>query len=186
MAIRANGRVEGLWLPGSGGEQVKVAMYADDMTLFAIRERSVAMAMEVRRFEAASGLAINIQKSQVKYFSNWSSRKQQVCGMQVCEGPLRVLGVDFVEGDSSHLNWERKIAGARKRLGLWQQRPLTITGKVMVLKADILSSLIYLLCLSLASKAACGPDKGRVQVYLGGVRVRAEGPHVPGGGRGWA
>lgn len=52
--------------------------------------------------------------------------------------------MDFVRGDSGYINWERRIAVAKRKLGLWQLRPLSLSGKVMVLKADILSSLVYL------------------------------------------
>lgn len=60
-AIRANRRVEGLWLPGGGGRCLKTALYADDMTLFSTSERSVEAALGiVADFAKASGSAINL------------------------------------------------------------------------------------------------------------------------------
>lgn len=87
-AIRACGRVRGLWLPGSGGAEVKVAAYADDMTLFLSSERSADAAMEeVSNFAKASGSAVNRGKCRVKFFGTWVGRGVQFCGMEVCEGP---------------------------------------------------------------------------------------------------
>ena len=144
-AVRTDSRVKGLWLPGGGGEEVRMAVYADGLTLFLTSDRSIEAAMQVvGNFGKASGLAINIGKCKIKYFGTWVGKRHSVSGMEVCTGPLRVLGVDFVEGDSSFLNWDRRIVAVRQKLGLWQQRPLSLTGKTLVLKADVMSSLLFL------------------------------------------
>ena len=146
-ALRANPRVEGLWVPGGGGVPLKVALYADDTTLFLTADRSVAEALRVcGEFGRASGSALNIGKSQLKFFGRWAARGDSLGGLGACEGPLRVLGVDFIAGDSSALNWATRIAAVRRRMGLWQQRKLTISGKILVIKADVLPRLVYLGC----------------------------------------
>ena len=108
------------------------------LTLFMTSDRSIEAAMQVvGNFGKASGSAINMGKCKMKYFGTWVGKRDSVTGMEVCTGPLRVW-VDFVEGDSSFLNWDRRIAAVRRKLGLWQQRPLSLTGKTLVLKASLL------------------------------------------------
>ena len=41
-------------------------------------------------------------------------------------------------------NWESKLAKIREKLIQWQDRDLLMTGKVLVIKAEILASLTYL------------------------------------------
>lgn len=144
-ALRANDRVQGVWLPGGGGAPLKVSQYADDMSLFLTSDRSVGEALRVvGDFSRASGSALNLRKSQIKFFGAWAGRRDNLGGMSVCDGPMKILGAEFAEGDSSQINWTKKIAKVRTKLGLWKQRSLTLTGKVLVLKADILPSLVFL------------------------------------------
>ena len=144
-ALRIDPRVEGLWVPGAEGVPLKVSMYADDITLFITSDRSVQEALRVAsEFGRGSGASLNRNKSQIKYFGKWAERRKALGGIEACGGPIRVLGVDFLPGDSGAVNWSKRLDVVRRRLGLWQQRKLTISGKVLVLKADVLPTLVYL------------------------------------------
>ena len=119
----------------------------DDVTLFLTEDRSVEEALGVvGEFGKASGSALNVGKCKIRYFGSWEGRTEPLGGMAVCDGRLRVLGVEFGAGDNGVVNWEGRIAGVRKKLGLWQQRRLSLSGKVLVLKSDVLSSLVFLSC----------------------------------------
>ncbi|KAJ8358978.1 hypothetical protein SKAU_G00155030 [Synaphobranchus kaupii] len=146
-AIRRSRCIKGVAIPGGGGEELRVAQYADDMTLFLSTERDLREALGVvRDFSRGSGALLNVDKSQMKYFGVWKARAEALCGLSLTEGPIRILGVDF-QGDAAEdakNNWERRLAGVRRKLGLWSLRHLTISGKVLVLKADVLPSLLYL------------------------------------------
>ena len=56
-----------------------------------------------------------------------------------------MLGISFgneIKDDMFH--WKEKLLSINKRLGLWKVRRLSFSGKVLVLKADILPSLLHL------------------------------------------
>lgn len=144
-AIRADARIRGLRPPGGGSSEVKISQYADDMTLFLTSEGSVARAVEVLgEFGLASGARVNLGKSSVKFFGPWAGREEGLSGLPLCSGPMRVLGVDFEVTGSEGINWGQRIAKVRTKVGLWKARRLSMSGRVLVIKADILPSLVYL------------------------------------------
>ncbi|KAK2877986.1 hypothetical protein Q8A73_016956 [Channa argus] len=61
-----------------------------------------------------------------------------------CEGPIKILGVQFQPMNSATVNWEGRFQRLKSRLALWKARKLTLLGKVLVLKADMLSSVLHL------------------------------------------
>ena len=65
-------------------------------------------------------------------------------GLSLCPGPKRILGVDFALEGSAALNWRARIAAVRTKIGLWKARRLTLSGRVLAMKVDILPSLVYL------------------------------------------
>ncbi|KAI4890805.1 hypothetical protein NFI96_030933, partial [Prochilodus magdalenae] len=144
-AIRANPCIDGLPLPGSGGKVVKLAQYADDTTLFVCSDQSLRLALDVvQAFGKASGAALNLGKSVVKYFGSWTDRRDTAGGLALSNGPLKILGVSFMSEGAARANWEERLAKARKKLGLWKARSLSFLGKVLALKVDVLPSLLYL------------------------------------------
>lgn len=144
-AIRADAGVKGLRLPGGGERDLRISQYADDMTLFLTTEGSLLRALDVLgSFSKVSGARVNVGKSKVKYFGPWKGRGGGLFGLSECEGPMRILGVDFEDSESGPLNWRRRLAALRSRIGLWKARRLSLTGRVLVVKADILPSMIYL------------------------------------------
>lgn len=143
--VRRDLGVVGLHLPGEGAEQLKMTQYADDMTFFLTTERSVTRLLEiVEGFSGVSGAKVNLGKSTIKFFGPWADRVGGLAGLSQCQGPMRVLGVDFNVEGSAGLNWGRHQAAARSRMGLWKTRKLSLSGRVLAVKADILPSLIYL------------------------------------------
>ncbi len=64
--------------------------------------------------------------------------------LQVCEGPLKILGINFQNEGSATLNWVGRISSVQKRLARWKGRRLSLMGKVLVVKMDVLPVLQYL------------------------------------------
>lgn len=145
VAVREDQNIEGLQLPGSGGSTVKISQYADDTTLFLSTEYSWMWALQViERFALASGSKLNLTKSTVKFFGTWRGRKDDLGGLQNCPGALKLLGVSFDHEGNEMMNWCERISWLRVRIGLWKTRNLSYSGKVLVIKADVLPSLLYL------------------------------------------
>ncbi|KAL7852819.1 hypothetical protein SRHO_G00186040 [Serrasalmus rhombeus] len=137
--------IDGLPIPGGGGKVVKLAQYADDTTLFVRSDQSLRLALDmVQAFGKASGAALNLGKSVVKYFGRWTDRKDAARGLALSDGPLKILGVSFMQEGAARANWEQRLDIARRKMGLWKSRSLSFLGKVLVLKVDILPSLLYL------------------------------------------
>ena len=95
-------------------------------------------------FSEVSGARVNLGKSTIKFFGPWAGRVGGVAGLAQCQGPVRVLGVDFEGEGSAELNCGRRLAAAHTRMGLWKTRQLSLSGRVLALKADILPFLLYL------------------------------------------
>ncbi|KAK2878074.1 hypothetical protein Q8A73_017044 [Channa argus] len=62
----------------------------------------------------------------------------------VVRGPIKILGVQFQPMNSATVNWEGRFQRVKSRLTLWKARKLTLLVKVLVLKADMLSSVLHL------------------------------------------
>ncbi|CAB1347335.1 unnamed protein product [Coregonus sp. 'balchen'] len=65
-------------------------------------------------------------------------------GLSLCIGALKILWVLFETPRSATLNWNRSIAVVQRKLGMWRARSLSFIGKVLVLKVDVLPSLLYM------------------------------------------
>jgi len=95
---------------------------------------------------------VNLGKSTIKFFGPWAGRVGGLAGLAQCQVPMRVLGVDFEGEGSAGLNWGRRLAAARLWMGLWKSRQLCLSGRVLVLKADILPFFgILSVCFSFTS-----------------------------------
>ncbi|KAK2878080.1 hypothetical protein Q8A73_017050 [Channa argus] len=74
----------------------------------------------------------------------WKGRDVAPGGLSACQGPIKILGVQFKPMNSATVNWEGRFQRVKSRLALWKARKLTLLGKVLVLKADMLSSVLHL------------------------------------------
>ena len=54
-----------------------------------------------------------------------------------------MLGIEIGK-DMERVNWEARIPGIQGKMQKWEQRDLSITGKILVVKAEVLSSLNFL------------------------------------------
>ncbi len=144
-AIRADPGVKGFLVPGSGGLRVKLSQYADDTTLLLDSDACLIRSLEIfQDFGRVAGAKLNCAKSSVKFFGRWKERTDAPGGLSLCTGPLKLLGVSFGTAHSATANWTRRLLAVQKKLTLWKSRCLTFIGKVLVLKVDVLPSLVYL------------------------------------------
>ncbi|KPP59501.1 hypothetical protein Z043_122569, partial [Scleropages formosus] len=57
---------------------------------------------------------------------------------------VAVLGVNFLLAGATRANWEECLPKARWKMALWRTRSLSLIGKMLALKVDILPTLLYL------------------------------------------
>ncbi len=122
--------------------------YADDLTIiFKMSENSVNVVLQVlREFEAVSGLAINIDKTQLMVVGSeqWAVGSR-VLGIEIVNS-VTILGITIDRTLSElDVNWNKAITKMHRLAGYWRTFGLSITGRVMVAKTYILSQGIYLM-----------------------------------------
>ncbi|KAJ8355290.1 hypothetical protein AAFF_G00073710, partial [Aldrovandia affinis] len=57
---------------------------------------------------------------------------------------IKLLGVTFQNDGGGNRSWEEALRHVQKKIGSWSTRPLTMTGKILVLKAIVLPSFLYI------------------------------------------
>ena len=142
-AIRKNGDIKGIQLPG--GEKLTISQYADDTVLYLKDDFCLREAMQViDMFSSASGSKMNTGKSQIKYLGKWRNRVDNPLGLSLCAGPMTVLGISFGNDNDGETNWETKLGKVLKKLNMWKLRRLSMSGKVLVIKSDLLPTLLHM------------------------------------------
>uniref|UniRef100_A0A3B3YRK6 Reverse transcriptase domain-containing protein n=1 Tax=Poecilia mexicana TaxID=48701 RepID=A0A3B3YRK6_9TELE len=131
-AIRQNKLIKGIIPPGYYGRDIKLTMYMDDLTLLLVDNAAIKESLKVcDKFTIVSGLKINKSKSE----ANWGLIEQN--------NAIKVLGVQIGE-DMGVKNWETKWSKIQGKLLQWRERDLSLTGKVLVLKTELVSTLAHL------------------------------------------
>ena len=141
-AIRQDPSIHGLLVPGSRGREAKLTVYMDDMTILCCDNRSVVNSLKwCDLFSQASLAKLNRAKSEILYL-NWGEEKFNF-GLSQKKDRIKMLGIE-IGRDMERVNWEQRLPRLKGKLRSWEQRELTITGKVLVLKAEVLASLTFL------------------------------------------
>ena len=145
--LRANKKIEGLSIRDV---KLLLSMFADDMDIFICNKASEWRAVQqtIQSFEHISGMKVNYEKSVVyrlgsarktnaKFFSMgkliWSDKMINVLGISVSDNPEQMLKD----------NLDPLYQKADNILKLWQQRHLSLFGKIQVLNSLINSLFIY-------------------------------------------
>ena len=142
QAIRANPGVAGYPLPGAGGERLKVMAYMDDITIVATDSRSITCATKVLDdFCVATGALVNREKSEMFLSPFWS--EELTASFPVRRNTIKLLGVTFQADGGRRISWEGALRHVQNKTWSWSARPLTMAGKILVLKAIVLPVLLY-------------------------------------------
>lgn len=143
--VRKDKDIKGVHIPGGAGDTVKVTQYADDMTLFLSTDKGLDRIVELLQgFSRATGSKINMGKSSIMYCGRWADRNDVRHGFTWCKDGMKILGLNFYKEECAKRNWVGKIERVKTQLDIWRARRLTIKGKVVVIKADLLPGLNYM------------------------------------------
>ncbi|GKA67032.1 RNA-directed DNA polymerase, eukaryota [Tanacetum coccineum] len=141
-----NGLFKGIQLPGS--VNISHLFYADDAMLIGewSDENLKVILYTLKSFFLASGLSINIHKSQLLGVGVPHQVVQQVAssiGCSIMQKQFRYLGVTIGDRMSRNKAWENVIDKLRSRLSKWKVKTLSIGGRLTLLKSVLGASPIY-------------------------------------------
>ena len=80
---------------------------------------------------------------------------------------INVLGIRITHGDVVHENYEGVLSKVRKILGNWENRSLTLTGKVLVVNSLVMSLFVYkMMVLPMMPEKIVKQVNGEIRNYL--------------------
>ena len=123
----------------------KLLQFADDTTLILSDLNSAnALFSLLEEFEKASGLKLNVKKTEAMWIGSLRSCQDQPLGVkwQTC---VKFLGI-YITYDIKLLvekNFKQRLKKIENVINIWKVRGLSIHGKVTIIKAFLLSKMIY-------------------------------------------
>ncbi len=137
--------------------KVSCIQYADDTVFFCeAKKRQVANLLFVwQLFEWASGLKVNLPKSELFYLGQVEQKGErlaEILGCKLSSFPIRYLGLPLATKHLSKADWWPVINRVEKRIEGWHAKLLS-RGGGLILVSDVLSNLpIYYLSVFKAPK----------------------------------
>ena len=128
------------------GKEIKISQFADDTNLLCADIFSVEKGLQiVVDFGEISGLKLNIDKTKAMWLGKWAANKNKPLNLKWVSSPTRILGIYFSydEKGNNEMNFNLKVNKMQTNLDIWRSRDLTYFGKVMIIKALGVSSLVY-------------------------------------------
>ena len=143
MKIRQSRAVKGILI---FEREIKISEFADDTNLLCSDLKSVEKGSQIAvDFGEISGLRLNLEKTKAMWLGKWSGNKGKPLQLKWVSNPTRIVGIYFSydEKGNNEINFNLKINKLQTNLDIWKSRDLTLFGKVMIIKALGVSSLIY-------------------------------------------
>ena len=141
--IRQSDNVKGINLCN---HEVKLSQFADDTNLFCADVGSVEEALIILgEFGKISGLRLNIEKTKAMWLGKWANNRNKPLSLKWVHCPTRFLGI-YLSYDSKgndELNFKIKIQKLQTNLDIWRSSDLSLFGRVLIIKALGISSLVY-------------------------------------------
>uniref|UniRef100_A0A3B5LBJ5 Reverse transcriptase domain-containing protein n=1 Tax=Xiphophorus couchianus TaxID=32473 RepID=A0A3B5LBJ5_9TELE len=143
ILIRQDKNIQGIKSPQ--GNDSKIFQFADDTSITVKDENSLELVIKhLQTYGSASGAKINTTKSEIMYCGG-AARTSGRWKFREVEDTVKVLGVYLGKQwrAARDETWKNIINTIQKQLNLWNQRKLTIKGKVVIINSLIISKIIY-------------------------------------------
>ena len=125
--------------------ETKVLQFADDTTtVISDLESARALFLLLERFEKASGLKLNITKTEAMWIGSLQNCQEEHVGVK-WKKCVKFLGI-FITYDVQLLveyNFKQRLKKIKNTINLWKLRGLSIHGKISIIKAILLPKLLY-------------------------------------------
>ena len=142
--IRKNKHIKGISV---GSVSIKISQLADDTTVFVSDIVSVKKVLELLKlFQVFSGLKLNVEKTTAKFIGSLEHTEcNDRFGLKWTDGPLSTLGITISNDAHFILEnvFEPKLKAFANVLDMWNQRGLSLKGRITVWKSLALPKLLY-------------------------------------------
>ena len=143
IKIRQDEKIEGIKIHS---EEVKLSLFADDLTAFIKTIKSARHLFEIlENFRKCSGLKFNFQKTEAIGLGSTPKSDIHKINIKVPSGPIKIVGIFFsqVPSETYNGNFTEKILKIKKLLNVWRQRGLTLIGKIQIIKSLIIPIVMF-------------------------------------------
>ena len=144
IKIRSDNEILGFRI---NNKEIKLALYADDITVAVPDLKSAQKVFEVlKSFSKDSGLNVNIKKSEGMWLGKEKNNNSEPFGIRWPKTPIRALGIYYSYNKQAAINknFVDKMESLLKQLHWWKARNLSLSGKILVVKALSLSKFALL------------------------------------------
>ena len=151
--IRQCKEISGIKLPLQDyvKNEVKISMYADDITVFLTDVNDIKCVLDIlRKFSKVSGLKLNSTKTKAMWIGSNKKCKRRPVDLRWKLYPcnnVKALGVNFSSTtplNEVHQNWDSKVDKINNIIKVWKMRNLTMVGKILITKSLLSSQLTYI------------------------------------------
>ena len=129
------------------GTEIKLVQYADDTTrIFKDVESANNFLQMVNTFSEISGLKLNVEKTEAIWLGSDKNRKEKPLGIKWPDKPIKLLGlyIGHNDKDLEISNFRHKLIDLKRLLHSWEERDLSIIGRILVVKSLAVSKFVYL------------------------------------------
>ena len=140
--IRKSKNINGLQYQNA---EIKIKQLADDTTIFLKNYNSLENTLKILdKFEKAAGLKLNTSKTEAMRLGACNNLPCNKLGIKIVE-KTRSLGIHITKNANLLVeeNFNDKYSKISNLLNMWQQRNLTIKGKITLIKQKALPMLLY-------------------------------------------
>ena len=148
ISIRSNPDIHGI---EHNGTEHKLSQFADDtwFSLMYDQDNLNRVLQTLDTFERCSGLKINYEKTEllrIGSLKNSNAKLYTQKQLQWTNKVVKLLGVQLTADRNQllKLNYEPIIAKLQNIISVWQQRKITLFGKITVIQSLLVSQLIYM------------------------------------------
>lgn len=127
-----------------------LGMYADDVwNVIKNSPESLKQLMEMYKyFESCTGLKINYDKTEVMRIGALGpcdARVYTLFPLKWTDGPVKILGIDIYNStqETGDKNYDIFCDKFKSKLSSWQNRGLTLLGKILVINTLLISQVVY-------------------------------------------
>ena len=120
-----------------GKEEIKLEMFADDVTAFLRNTQSLEVLLHTADlFSKCSGHEINFEKTECMVSGNHLSSTVTSSKNIHVKHTIKILGVYFTHNDSQRrkLNFYEILRSIKEKLQMWKWQDLTILGRIQIVK----------------------------------------------------